>query len=94
MPFFVYIIICDGGNYYTGYTKNLENRLRLHFEGRGARYTRIFKPNQLVYSEEFESRSEAMRREQAIKRLSHIQKENLIATKKTSRFRSGNRDSS
>jgi putative endonuclease len=77
----VYVILCDNNSFYTGYTKNLDRRIRLHKNGRGARYTRIHKPKKLVYVEKFDSRREAMQREKKVKRLNHQQKLELIKTK-------------
>jgi putative endonuclease len=81
MPFYVYIIKCEGGTFYTGYSRNLNARMRLHAKGKGARYTRIHKPDKLVYIEEMSSRSEAMKREKQIKTLSHRQKLRLVKAK-------------
>ena len=78
MPFYVYILLCTDGSFYTGYTKNIDERTRLHANGKGARYTRTHKPERVAYVELLESRAEAMRREREIKRLSHQQKQNLI----------------
>jgi putative endonuclease len=74
VPYYVYIIQCDGNSFYTGYTKNLNSRMRLHLNGKGARYTRMHRPRKLVYTEEFGSIAEAMKREKQIKRLNHRQK--------------------
>jgi len=82
MPYYVYIILCAGGSFYTGYTKNVDERARLHANGRGARYTKMHPPKKVVHVEQFESRAEAMRREKALKKLSHKQKEDLIKSKK------------
>jgi len=79
--FYVYILLCCDGSFYTGYTKNVETRMRLHQIGKGARYTKIHKPQKLVYSEDYPSRSLAMRREREIKKLSHQQKQVLIDSK-------------
>ncbi|MEM3457943.1 MAG: GIY-YIG nuclease family protein [Candidatus Bathyarchaeia archaeon] len=81
MPYYVYIIQCNGGCFYTGYTKDLDLRMRLHVNGKGAKYTRMHKPKKLVYVEEFNSRSEAMRREKIIKRMTHCQKLELTKSK-------------
>ena len=78
MVFYVYMLLCCDGSFYTGYTKNLELRMRLHQIGKGARYTKAHKPQELVYSEVYASRGLAMRREREIKKLSHQQKQNLI----------------
>jgi putative endonuclease len=82
MPHYVYIILCQDGSFYTGYTKNLNARMKLHMKGKGARYTRIHKPEKLVYSEEYSSRAEAMRREKKMKTLKHSQKLKLVNSKK------------
>jgi len=77
MRYYVYIVQCDDGTYYTGYSKNLDKRMKLHLKGKGARYLRIHKPKKLVYAEEFKSRAEAMRRELKVKSLTHSQKRKL-----------------
>jgi putative endonuclease len=81
MPYYVYVLLCDDGSFYTGYTRNVNSRLRLHVNGRGARYTRIHKPKKLVYTEEFPSRAEAMKRERRLKKLRHEEKSRLIHSK-------------
>ncbi|TRO54968.1 GIY-YIG nuclease family protein [Candidatus Bathyarchaeota archaeon] len=83
VPFYVYILLCSDGSFYTGYTKNLEERIRLHESGKGARYTRTHKPKRVAYVELFDSRAKAMKRENAIKKLSHQQKLNLINSRET-----------
>ncbi len=81
MPYYVYVLLCRDGSFYTGYTKNVNSRFRLHMNGNGARYTKIHKPKKLVHTEEFASRAEAMKRERGIKRLSHRQKMQLMKAK-------------
>ena len=78
MPYYVYVLLCKGGAFYTGYTKNLGVRMKLHMNGNGARYTRMHKPKKIVYIEEFTSRTKAMKRERGIKKLNHKQKLQLI----------------
>jgi putative endonuclease len=82
IPYYVYILLCVDGSFYTGYTKNVDERTKLHSNGRGARYTKMHKPKKVVYVEQFILRAEAMRREKTIKKLSHEQKENLISSQK------------
>ncbi len=77
VPFFVYIIRCTDGTFYTGYTKNVEERTKLHASGKGAKYTKAHPPKEVIYVKPFPSRSEAMRHERALKKLSHKQKEEL-----------------
>ena len=78
MPYYVYVILCEGGSFYTGYTKSVDKRMRLHVNGKGARYTRMHKPKKLVYTEEFRTRAEAMRREKKVKTMGHKEKRALI----------------
>ena len=63
---YTYILECKDGTYYTGWTNNLEKRLKDHNEGKGAKYTRARRPVVLAYYEEFETKEEAMQREYAI----------------------------
>ncbi|MCW4054701.1 MAG: GIY-YIG nuclease family protein [Candidatus Bathyarchaeota archaeon] len=83
MTFYVYILLCRDGSFYTGYTRNLNKRTRLHESGKGARYTRMHKPKRVAYVELFDSRVKAMKREKTIKKLSHQQKVNLINSRNT-----------
>ena len=77
--FFVYIVECSDKTLYCGYTNNLESRINEHNIGKnGAKYTKTRRPVRLVYSENFESKSSAMKREYKIKQLSKIQKQELI----------------
>ena len=80
---YCYILKCSDDSLYTGYTNDLEKRLKAHNEGSGAKYTRGRRPCSLVYFEEYESKEEAMHREWEIKHtLSRAQKEILINSKK------------
>ncbi len=81
MPYYTYVLLCKDGSLYTGYTKNVDKRIKLHIKGKGARYTRLHKPERLVYIEELNSRAEAMKRERTIKRLGHKQKLQLAKPK-------------
>jgi putative endonuclease len=80
-PFWVYILLCENGNYYTGYTNNLDRRYQEHLAGTAkCKYTRSFKPTKIAQSWEiFGEKSEAMRIEKYIKTLSKIEKEDLIS---------------
>ncbi len=77
MSFCVYILLCHDGSFYTGYTKNLDERTKQHQNGKGAKYTKTHKPEKLAYVELFDTRSKAMKREREIKKLNHQQKLNL-----------------
>lgn len=65
--YYVYILECNDGTLYTGYTSNVENRFKQHNKGIGAKYTRWRVPCWLVYVEEFQTKSGAMSREWYIK---------------------------
>jgi putative endonuclease len=79
MPYYVYILRCKDGSYYTGHAKNVKSRVKQHKKGQGARYTRMHETEKIVYVEEFNSRSEAMKREREIKALSHNKKQQLAS---------------
>lgn len=78
MAFYCYILECNDGTYYTGWSTDPQRRARQHDSGRGARYTRSRRPVRLVYVEECPDRAAAMKRERAIKALSRSRKEKLI----------------
>ena len=63
----VYVIKCIDGSFYTGASNNLEKRFLDHKEGRGGRYTRSHKVVKIVYSEKLPTRSKALKREAEIK---------------------------
>jgi predicted GIY-YIG superfamily endonuclease len=83
--YYVYVLLCANGSYYTGYAKDVEARVKQHVQGNGARYTKLHRPKRLVYTEKFSSRSEAMKREREIKRLSHDEKHKLATRKRKAR---------
>lgn len=75
---YVYILRCTDGTFYTGSTDDVTRRVAVHNSGKGAKYTRGRTPVELVYTEECESCSAALKREYAIKQLSRQEKLNLI----------------
>ncbi|WP_093194647.1 GIY-YIG nuclease family protein [Salimicrobium halophilum] len=75
---YVYILECRDGTFYTGYTNDLKARMKKHENGEGAKYTRGRGPFALMFSKCFASKSEAMKEEYRIKRLSRMSKERLI----------------
>lgn len=79
MSAYTYILKCGDGSLYTGWTNNLDKRVKAHSAGRGAKYTRSHQPVRLVYFEELESQHEAMSREAEIKNLTRTEKLALIA---------------
>ncbi len=77
----VYIVRCRNDALYTGVTTDLERRLEEHNRGVGARYTRAFRPVELVYSERAQDRVHALRRERAIKQLPRARKLALVGAR-------------
>lgn len=75
---YTYILECKDGTFYTGWTNNLEKRLKTHNQGKASKYTRARLPVEVVYFEEFKTKSEAMKREVQIKKLTRTAKEALI----------------
>lgn len=75
---YTYMVRCKDGSLYTGWTNNLEKRVRAHNQGTGAKYTKSRCPVELVYYEEYESKIDAMKREYEIKQLTKKEKEMLI----------------
>jgi len=78
MPHFCYIVECADGTYYTGWAVDPERRVSTHNKGRGAKYTKMRLPVQLVYVEEQPDLSTALKREIAIKRMTRARKRKLI----------------
>lgn len=76
--YYVYILECCDKSLYTGYTNHLEKRIKAHNEGKGAKYTKGRRPVSLVYFESFQTKSEALKREYAIKQFSRKKKLELI----------------
>ena len=77
---YTYILECKDGSLYTGWTNDLDKRIKAHNDGKGAKYTKTRRPVKLVYFEEFETKEDAMSREYAIKRLKRTEKLLLIAS--------------
>ena len=78
---YTYIVACQDGTFYTGWTNDLEKRICDHNAGKGAKYTKSRRPVVLSYYEEYETKEEAMRREYAIKQMSRQEKEKLVKKK-------------
>lgn len=78
---YIYIVKCSDGSLYTGYTTDLDRRMKEHNSNTGAKYTRGRAPVSLIYYEEFSSRSEATKRECSIKKLPRDKKLLLINKK-------------
>jgi predicted GIY-YIG superfamily endonuclease len=74
----VYLLRCADGTFYAGSTSDVEARVAAHNAGRGAKYTSGRRPVAVAYVEECGSRSAALRREHALKRLTRAEKDALI----------------
>ena len=75
---YTYIVECKDKTLYTGWTNDLQKRIKTHNDGKGAKYTKSRLPVRLVYYEVYETKQEAMRREYEIKQLTRKQKKKLI----------------
>jgi len=75
---YLYILRCKDGTFYTGITTDVEKRFQTHQSGKGAKYTRGRRPLELAYREQCGTHSDALKREIQIKRLSREQKQALI----------------
>ncbi|MDQ0273117.1 GIY-YIG nuclease family protein [Cytobacillus purgationiresistens] len=75
---YFYVLECNDGSLYAGYTNNLERRLKKHNEGKGAKYTRGRAPLKLVFHQTFDNKRDAMRAEYRFKQLDRKQKLDVI----------------
>lgn len=76
---FVYILLTDKNTLYCGYTDNIKKRFQAHLAGKGAKYTKAFKPVKILWQKEFSTKSEALKEEYRIKHhLTRKQKMKLI----------------
>lgn len=82
--YYVYILKCADNTLYTGYTDDLDKRIQVHNQGKGAKYTRARLPVILEYFEQASTKSEALSREYRIKQMSRSQKELLILKQRNS----------
>ena len=79
MNYFTYIILCSNNRYYVGHTNNLEKRFEYHLNKNGAKFTVQNKPIKMVWSQQFKTEIEAIKREKQIKGWTKAKKENLIS---------------
>jgi len=77
-----YVLECKDGSYYAGYTNDLVKRVKVHNEGKGAKYTRAKRPVTCIYSEIYETKQEAMRAEYTFKQLTRKQKKEYMGASK------------
>ena len=78
MEWCVYMLLCDDNTIYTGITNDLKKRFENHISGKGAKYLRGRKPLEIVYTENFQNRSMASKREIEIKKLTRRKKKYLL----------------
>lgn len=76
--YIVYILECNDGTLYTGITTDVKRRFQEHCGGLGGHYTKARGVRQVVYTEKQPNRSEATKRELAIKRLTRSEKQKLF----------------
>ena len=76
--YYTYMILTEKNTFYCGYTDDVKKRFQAHLEGKGAKYTRANKPVKLVYQKEFDTKSNAMKEEARIKKLTHQEKLKII----------------
>lgn len=79
MAYYAYLLRCSDGTLYSGFTTDPRRRAEEHNRGVGAKYTRSRRPVELVYQECFSTKSEALRREAALKKLTRAEKLRLIS---------------
>lgn len=75
---YFYVLMCNDGSYYAGYTNDLQKRLKTHNAGKGAKYTRGRLPVSIIYHEAFQTKQEAMKAEYAFKQLERKKKEMFL----------------
>ena len=75
---YLYILECNDGSYYTGITNDIARRVERHNTGKGSKYTRVHRPVTLVYYEEYEDQSHARKRENELKGWRHDKKQSLV----------------
>lgn len=83
---YLYVLECQDGTYYAGYTNDLYHRIKKHNEGKGAKYTRGRGPVNLLLAKEFDTKGEALRAEYQFKQLRRKEKETFIAKEKSTHY--------
>ncbi|MCY9806747.1 GIY-YIG nuclease family protein [Lentilactobacillus senioris] len=72
--YYMYVIECQDGSLYTGYSTDVIRRFKQHVNGKGAKYTRAHKPKQLLFYEQFDNQHDALHAEAEFKKKSRSQK--------------------
>lgn len=83
---YFYVLHCKDNTLYAGYTNNLEKRVKLHNEGKGAKYTRGRGPVELIFSKAYDNKSAALKAEYEFKQWSREKKEKYIENNKNGNF--------
>ncbi|WDF05359.1 GIY-YIG nuclease family protein [Shouchella hunanensis] len=83
MKHYMYVLECGDQSWYTGYTNNVEQRLRKHEEGKGAKYTRGRGPLKLIFVETFATKEEALKQEYQFKRKTRRAKERYVLERRS-----------
>ncbi|MBM3251738.1 MAG: GIY-YIG nuclease family protein [Candidatus Omnitrophica bacterium] len=83
---YIYILRCNDGSFYTGISSDIQKGLLVHNRGKGSKYTRSKRPVELIYAEETDTKSQAKKRELEVKALSRENKKKLIKFGKGRRF--------
>ena len=86
---FLYILRCRNDAFYTGVTKDLKRRLKMHNDGKASRYTRARRPVKLIYHENCAGHAQALVRECRVKALSRKEKEQLVLNRRKSLKKKG-----
>ena len=75
---YAYLLLCADNSLYAGWTNDPEKRLKAHNSGKGSKYTRSRLPVKFALLEQFDNKSDAMKREAALKKMTHSQKLALV----------------
>lgn len=75
--YYVYMLLTEKNTYYCGYTDDVEKRFKVHLDGKGAKYTKANKPVKIVYTMQFSNKSDAMKYENKLKKMTHLEKAKL-----------------
>ena len=76
--YYFYVLECSDGSYYAGYTNDVTRRVKMHNQGKGAKYTRGRTPVSIVYKKDFSTKSEALKAEYQFKQLDRKEKEQVV----------------
>ena len=76
--YYTYILLTEKNTLYCGYTDDVEKRFNAHIQGKGAKYTRANKPVKIVYQKQFDNKSDAMKEEARLKKLTRNEKLEII----------------